>query len=124
ILDKANIEAKAIYRDRMKTIIDKNIERADEIIANIRRYKEYKAILKEMADLCVKMIGNDCIINVDNADKSLIAGANVKYGDVDQYGGVLGVSKSGDLELDLRISKIIDDLNEMMRTKLYSQLEG
>ncbi len=124
IIDKANIEARIILRDRIKAVIDKNIEMADEIIANIRKYKDYRNLLNDMIAVSVRMLGNDCIINVDDADKGLVTGSNLKYGKVDEYGGILSTSKNGDIEIDLRISKIIGEINERMRTKLYSQIEG
>ncbi|CAC11150.1 ATP synthase (subunit E) related protein [Thermoplasma acidophilum] len=123
IIDKANVEARNIVRMRVQEILDQYGAKADELIKNLAKTKEYDDVLKKMIEVSRKALGPDCIVKVNTADKGRISDGNIKFEDIDPYGGVLATSRDGKIELDLRISSIRRDILERFKVRLYSMIE-
>ncbi|KAA8922038.1 V-type ATP synthase subunit E [Thermoplasma sp.] len=124
IIDRANVEARNIIRMRVQEVLDQYGAKADEWIKNLAETKEYGEILKKMVDVSRKALGPDCIIKVNKADRGRISDANILFEDIDPYGGVLATSRDGKVELDLRISRIENEILERFKVRLYSMIEG
>ena len=123
IIDRANVEARNTIRMRVQEILDQYAAKADEWIKNLPQSKEYADILKKMIDVSRKSLGPDCVIKANKADRDKILDKNVDFGDVDPFGGILATTKDGRVELDLRLSKIENDILEQLKVRLYSMIE-
>ncbi|WP_010916305.1 V-type ATP synthase subunit E [Thermoplasma volcanium] len=123
IIDKANIEARSILRNKIEEILEGYVSAAQEILRNIRNMPEYPALLNKMIEVAKKYLGQDCIIKVDSKDKAVAPSSGITYSNIDPYGGILASSRDGKVELDLRVSSIMEEVLEKIKVKIYTRLE-
>ena len=114
IVSSAQMEALRMIRGREKEIVDSALEKVEDHLQEIRKWKNYKEIMSSLAGISSKALGKDCRIKISEKDQSILPEAEPAKEDqlISKFGGIVAVSKAGSMELDLRIYSIYQDLRE------------
>ena len=116
IISSAQMESLRMIRGREKEIVNSALEKVEDHLQDIKKWKNYKELLSSLADISFRALGKDCMIKVGEKDQNVLPEAEFVRDDplLSKYGGIVASSKDGSMELDLRIYTIYLDLREKM----------
>jgi len=123
----ANLEGKKIYAREREKAVKFALSELLSIISNMRKDKRYKEFMKEKLKKSISEIGSSSlIVHVRRGDKKYInsirsSGLKIVE-DLNASGGLLAVTKSGDVSVDYTLETIYDMEILELRRKIYNYL--
>ncbi len=124
-LSNAQIEARRLIWEKRAELVELSLAKAFDLVKDIRSSKSYRKMMTEMVDLARRKLGEECTVRVSKEDISLIRsakGVTVKTEEVDPYGGLIGESRDGSMEMDLTVTTLIRDIRDALSLELYERI--
>ncbi len=124
-LSNAEIEARKLVWEKRTELVEEMLAKAFDFMKEMHSSKSYKKMTTEMVSLAVKKLGEGCTVRVNGSDAPLIKGVKgvkIKAEEVDPYGGLIGESRDGSMEIDLTITTMMKDLRDSLSLELYERI--
>ena len=124
LISSSQMESLRLIRGREKELVDSAMEKIEDHLSEVRRWKNYPKIMHSLHDMALKSLGKDCRIIVAKSDRDILQGSETENSDqvLENYGGLVAFSKDGSMELDLKIFSIYEELRERIISSISERI--